>query len=104
MFEGSTLLIQFTGFCVLRMRESVCERCLSVMTKRRVSALVTASVLSVGCSASAAVCRADGLQEANARAAIRRKRSFACFILLVILLYGAASARRLTTARTRENL
>jgi len=35
------------------------------MTKRRVSALVTASVLSVGCSASAAVCRADGLQEAR---------------------------------------
>ena len=83
MFEGSTLLIQFTGFSVLRIRESVCERCLSVMTKHRVSALVTASVLSVGCATSATVCCAVGRQEANARVAIRRKISFDCFILLV---------------------
>ena len=80
MFEGSTLLIQFTGFCVLRMRKSVCERLLSAMTRRRVSTLVKASVLSVGCSASATVCCAVGRQESNARAAIRRKRYFALFI------------------------
>ena len=78
------IAIEFNGsFSVLRMTESACERLLSMMTRRRVSALVTASVLSVGCSASAAVCRADGRQEANARAAIRRKRSFACFISLL---------------------
>ena len=37
----------------------------------------------IGCSASATACRAVGRQEANARAAIRRKRSFACFISLL---------------------
>ena len=41
------------------------------------------SVLSVGCSASATVCCAVGRQEANARVAIRRKRSLVCFILLI---------------------
>ena len=61
----STVIESNGSLSVLRVRESVCERCLSVMSKRRVSALVTASVLSVGCSASAAVCRADGLQEAR---------------------------------------
>ena len=38
--------------------ESIREMLLSMMTRRRVSALVKASVLSVGCSASATVCRA----------------------------------------------
>ena len=57
----STVIESNGSLSVLRMRESVCERCLSVMTIRRGSALVTASVLPVGCSASAAVCCADGL-------------------------------------------
>ena len=86
LFIISTTIESNGSLSVLRMRESVCERCLSVMTKRRVSALVTASVLSVGCSASAAVCRAVGRHEANARAVIRRKRSFACFIVFVYFL------------------
>ena len=69
--------IEFNGsFSVLRMTESVCERLLSAMMRRRVSALITASVLSVGCAASAIACRAVGQQEANARTAIRRKRRF----------------------------
>ena len=74
-------MIQFTGFCVLRIRESVCARCLSVMTRRRVSALVTASVLSVGCSASATVCRAVGRQETNVRAVIRTVMMVCLFII-----------------------
>jgi hypothetical protein len=53
------------------------------MTKRRVSALVTASVLSVGCSASAAVCRADGLQEAREKAASIVKASLQIFIVFI---------------------
>ena len=64
-------------------------RCLSVMTKRRVSALVTTSVLSVGCSASAVVCRADGLQEAREKAASIINailQSFIVFILLMIFV------------------
>ena len=84
--------------------ESIREMLLSMMTRRRVSALVTVSVLSVGCSASATVCRAVGRQEANARVAIRRKRGFAWFILLIFYYEGAASARRLTTALTRNIL
>ena len=83
MFEGSTLLIQFTGFCVLRMRKSVCARCLSVMTRRRVSALVTAPVLSVGCSASIIACRAVGRQEAREKAASIIKAILQIFIVLI---------------------
>ena len=80
----STVIESNGSLSVLRIRESVCERLLSAMTRCRVTALVTASVLSVGCSASVTVCRAVGRQEANARAAIRRKKvlfvSFPSFI------------------------
>ena len=47
-FVANSTVIESNGsLSVLRIRESVCERCLSAMTRRRVSALVTASVLSV---------------------------------------------------------
>ena len=65
LFIISTTIESNGRFSVIRMTESLCERLLSAMTRRRVSALVTASVLPVGCSASAAVCCADGLQEAT---------------------------------------
>ena len=89
----SVLLTIFTviesngSLSVLRMRESVCERCLSVMTKRRVSALVTASVLSVGCSASATVCRAVGRQEARENAASKANVILQSFIVLISVIY-----------------
>ena len=80
LFIISTTIESNGSFSVLRVIESVCERPLSAMTRSRVSALVMTSELSVSCSASATVCRAVGRQEANARAAIRRKRYFALFI------------------------
>ena len=94
MFEGSTLLIQFTGFCVLRMRKSVCARCLSVMTRRRVSALVTASVLSVGCSASATVCCAVGRQESECEGGNQEEEKFWLFHITCILLFCVAKLRK----------
>ena len=94
----STVIESNGSLSVLRMRESVCARCLSVMTKRRVSALVTASVLSVGCSASAAVCRADGLQEAREKAASIIKAILQSFIFFIFisfyLLFRAAKLRK----------
>ena len=79
--------------------ESVCERLLSVMSIRRVFSLVTASVLSVGCTTSATVCRAVGRQEANTRAKIRKKRTFACFIV-----YYAISETRLCVVASEDGL
>ena len=68
------------------MRELVCERLLSAMTRRRVSALVTASVLSVVCYASTIACRADGLQEAREKAASITKASLQIFIVVIFVI------------------
>ena len=51
------------------------------MTRRRVSALVTTSMLSVGCATSATVCRAVGRQETNVRAVIRTVMMACLFII-----------------------